>query len=114
MAAPMLKPKRSICSMRRESTNVIRHLLVAERALDIGGAAVGLHLRRNDVARLRQERRQRARHLKRAHDAVQDQEGRVRAWRAVDFVVEIEPVHRRVTRALSCEEHRGLLFTHRR
>jgi hypothetical protein len=38
----------------------------------------------------------------------------VRAWRAVDFVVEIEPVHRRVTRALSCEEHRGLLFTHRR
>jgi hypothetical protein len=71
----------------QEPRHVIHHLLVAERALDIGGAAVGLHLRRDDLARLRQERQQRAKPLKRAHAAVQDQQWRVRARPAVDFVI---------------------------
>ena len=74
--------------------DVVRHLLVLQGAIDVGGAAVSLQIDGDDLPALGQVRQQRLHGAGRHVGAVEQHDGDTAA--AVDLVVHIEPVHRRV------------------
>jgi hypothetical protein len=79
--------------MLDQRVDVVGHRVEAQRTVDIGGAPVGLQINSNHPPGLREQRQDLAEHFGRAQPAVQQDQ---RFSGAVDFVIEVEAVHRSV------------------
>jgi hypothetical protein len=82
---------------------VVGHLLIGERAIDVGRTPVPLLLGRDHPPRLRQPGQDRADHVDRHVRAMQDDQ---RPARPVDLVVHVERADRRVARPCVGTSHR--------
>ena len=73
-----------------ERGNIICHRFVGDRAVDVGGTPVRLQIDRDDLARFREQGHEITEHRHRSQTAMQQDE---RLTRALDLVVQLEPIH---------------------